>query len=377
MIVVKTYTALLVIVRMSQPPKKEWLEKMERIVDRRWDNKNRWWTVPNQETTLRDFVMHFNNEPVIIEPDLLKKYHWIFENFTVKLPVDSTELIERMKMLMKLNGFSHRTLKAYSLHVKRFLDYSKVLAIQVETQHVEDYLIELIQKNCSHSYVNQALSALKFFMKDTCFRKDIVYQLPRPKKENKLPDVLNYSEVLKILGSLSNIKHKALLYLAYSSGLRVGEIVRLRIRDIDSERMVIHVRQSKGRKDRYTVLSESTLLLLRDYFKKERPEDWLFPGMDRRKHMTERSVQKVFEKAREQAGILKDVSIHSLRHSFATHLLEGGTDIRYIQELLGHQSSKTTEIYTHVSVRDARRIQSPLDRLLQDEGRGKSEKGKI
>ena len=154
--------------------------------------------------------------------------------------------------------------------------------------------------------------------------------------------------------------------LIYSAGLRVGEVVRLKPEDIDSERNLIHIRQAKGNKDRYTILSQTALTALNLYLELYRPEKWLFPGAQPGSHLTERSVQKFFDIARDRAGITKDVSVHTLRHSFATHLLEAGTDLRYIQELLGHQSSKTTEIYTHVSKRDIGRIQSPLDRLGKD-----------
>ena len=170
---------------------------------------------------------------------------------------------------------------------------------------------------------------------------------------------------MKIFSCIDNIKHKALMVMMYSSGLRVGEVVRLKIEDIDSKRMLIHVRQSKGYKDRYTLLSKQALVILRDYFKRYKPEVWLFPGGKSNDHLTERSAQKVFDNARLKSGIIKKVSLHTLRHSFATHLLEAGTDLRYIQELLGHSSSKTTEIYTHVSKKDIGRILSPLDRIMQ------------
>lgn len=166
------------------------------------------------------------------------------------------------------------------------------------------------------------------------------------------------------LCSIKNPKHKALLLIVYSSGLRVGEVVRLKIADIDSKRMLIHVRDAKGRKDRFTMLSKQALTYLRSYFKVFRPEVWLFSGDKEESHLSERTAQRIFENACKKYGIMKKVSIHSLRHSFATHLLEEGTDLRYIQELLGHRSSKTTEIYTHVSKRDITKIISPLDRLV-------------
>lgn len=197
-------------------------------------------------------------------------------------------------------------------------------------------------------------------------KTDFLIELPRPKKENKLPDVLSQEEVLGILGCIKNPKHKALMLIVYSSGLRVGEVVRLKIADVDSKRMLIHVRDAKGRKDRFTMLSKQALVYLRSYFKAFRPEIWLFPGDKEEDHLSERTAQRIFENARQKSDIMKKVSIHSLRHSFATHLLEEGTDLRYIQELLGHSSSKTTEIYTHVSKRDITKIQSPLDRLIPE-----------
>jgi len=152
----------------------------------------------------------------------------------------------------------------------------------------------------------------------------------------------------------------------YSSGLRVGEVVRLKLEDIDSQRMLIHVKQGKGAKDRYTLLSKIALIQLRNYVKEYHPETWLFPGAENKGHLTERTVQRVFENALIKARITKKASVHTLRHSFATHLLESGTDLRYIQELLGHQSSKTTEIYTHVTEKSINNIESPLDKLMRE-----------
>ena len=190
-------------------------------------------------------------------------------------------------------------------------------------------------------------------------------QLPRSKRENKLPNVLSQNEVLKILNTNTNLKHKTLLFLVYSAGLRVSEVVRLRVTDIDSDRMLIFIGKSKGLKDGYTTLSRIALDQLLNYINKYHPETWLFPGQDETYHLSERSAQRVFENACNKANISKDVSIHCLRHSFATRLLEGGTDLRYIQELLGHNSSKTTEIYTHVTEKSISNIESPLDRFMR------------
>ena len=193
----------------------------------------------------------------------------------------------------------------------------------------------------------------------------IIDEVPRPGKERKLPPVLNQEEILKTFSYVENLKHKTLLMLIYSAGLRVGESVRLKMADIDGERKMIHLRGAKGKKDRYTLLSDAALQALREYYKKYRPKEFLFEGMGERAHLSERSIQNVFQRAVKRAGIKKQISIHGLRHSFATHLLESGVDLRYIQELLGHSSSKTTEIYTHVSKKSLGKIVNPLDQALQ------------
>jgi len=200
--------------------------------------------------------------------------------------------------------------------------------------------------------------------------QNICIDLERPKKEKKLPEILSKNEISKLLKAVKNLKHKAILYLVYSAGLRVGEVVKLKPTDIDSDRMLIPIIQGKGKKDRYTILSETALSILRQYVKVYKPEHWLFPGQHPDKHLTERSVQKVFDNARIDAKIRKNVSVHNLRHSFATHLLEGGVNLRYIQELLGHSSSKTTEIYTHVTQKNLSNIISPLDTIMMNKEEG-------
>lgn len=206
------------------------------------------------------------------------------------------------------------------------------------------------QKKVAASTLNIIISALKFYYGEV-LQKNFIYEIKRPKKDKKLPVVLGNEEVKRILNAISNIKHKVILMLVYSGGLQVGEIIKLRPEDIDSNRKLIYIRASKGRKDRYTLLSNVALQTLREYWKKEKPQKWLFPSWNKEKHITARTVQKIFQNACKKDGISKDVSVHSLRHSFATHLLESGIYLRYIQEPLGHKSSKTTEIYTHLSTK--------------------------
>lgn len=185
----------------------------------------------------------------------------------------------------------------------------------------------------------------------------------RPRGDRTLPKVLSQSDVAKILNAHENKKHKAILYLTYSAGLRVSEVCALKPEHIDGDRMMITVKAGKGRKDRYTLLSRKALEMLRDYYVEYKPSVWLFEGAKAEMPITVRSVQRIFKRACEKANVKKNVSIHSLRHSFATHLLEAGTDLRYIQELLGHKSPKTTQVYTHVSNTALQAIVNPLDRL--------------
>ncbi|WP_207640690.1 site-specific tyrosine recombinase/integron integrase [Alkaliphilus transvaalensis] len=281
-------------------------------------------------------------------------------------------VIFSLKKQLILKGYTNKTITAYVGHVKRFLQYTNKKLENIVGDDVEVYMFMLLnEQQNSHSYANQSLSAIKFFFKYVLKKDYLTYEIHRPKKENKLPEVLNKEEIFAIFSKVSNYKHKAILFLIYSSGLRVGEVVRLKVEDIDVERMMIHIRQGKGRKDRYTILSEVALKALRKYATIEKPRDWLFSGSKEGSFLTERSVQKVFSKACKDAKINKNASVHTLRHSFATHLLEAGTDLRYIQELLGHKSSKITEIYTHVSNKSLSKIQSPLDRLLDEQNNNK------
>ncbi|MFZ7104664.1 MAG: site-specific tyrosine recombinase/integron integrase [Peptococcaceae bacterium] len=335
------------------------------IKGRSWSPEKKLWILPYTEEIVRQLFMLFSNEKVIAEPVIRNLYD---SNVVKGLPESFLkEIIDTMDNELKLNGYSPKTRKAYLGHVKRFIDFNNKITKDLVGEDIRKYLLFLLEtKESTHSYVNQAVSAIKFFFQEVIKKYDIIINNPRPKREHKLPVVLSQQEVFKILNSVENYKHRAILFLTYSAGLRVGEVVRLKVEDISSERKLIHIRQDKGKKDRYTVLSDIALNILREYFKKYSPEKWLFPGEAEGKHLCERTVQRIFENALFKSGVSKKVSVHSLRHSFATHLLEGGTDLRYIQELLGHKSSKTTEIYTHVSEKDFGRIQSPLDRFVNN-----------
>jgi len=276
-------------------------------------------------------------------------------------------LFETVRREMRLRNYSPKTIKGYISHIRHFVCFvAPTHPRQVSDEGIKQYLIHLIEEeHYKASSVNQAINALRYLYVELYRRPMTLGVFPRPRKESTLPVVLSSGEVLKILNCVGNLKHRMILMLTYSAGLRVGEVVRLRIQDIDAERQLIHLHGAKGKKDRCTLLSDHVLKLLGEYLKQYHPSEFLFEGWEGRSHYSERSVQSIFKRALRKAGIRKDVGIHSLRHSFATHLLEAGTDLRFIQELLGHRSSKTTEIYTHVSSRTLGKILSPLDNALK------------
>ena len=274
------------------------------------------------------------------------------------------DMLESYKNLLIQKRYSLNTQKVYCNYFNDFSSYfcESDLA-QLSPEQINNYLLYLIQtKNISLSQQNQRINAIKFYYEQVLGREKEIFNLHRPRKEHKLPSVLSEEEIILIFKQVSNIKHKALLYLIYSGGLRLSEVVNLKNSDIDSKRNLILIREAKGKKDRTTLLSQTLLELLRTYYREYKPKEYLFEGQDQEKYST-RSVQYIFKKALFKSGIKKNATVHTLRHSFATHLLERGTDLRYIQELLGHSSSKTTEIYTHITKKGLDKIVSPLDNL--------------
>jgi site-specific recombinase XerD len=281
-----------------------------------------------------------------------------------------TPLRQRMIEDMNLRNLAPRTVTVYVERVAKFAQYFGKSPEKLGLADVRAYLVHLVQKrHVSWSYYNQALCALRFLYNVTLGRAWIVKGIVCPKQEKKLPVVLSPAEVGQFFRVIENIKHRAILMTAYAAGLRVSEVVALRVEHIDSQRMVIRVRQAKGRKDRYVMLAPRLLDLLREYWKARRQQPnvrtspWLFPGQDPARPMTAKSVHAACKAACEASGLSKRVTVHTLRHSFATHLLEYGTDIRTIQVLLGHRNIKTTALYTHVSTATLEATHSPLDRL--------------
>jgi integrase/recombinase XerD len=266
---------------------------------------------------------------------------------------------------MKSRRYSENTIKTYSEALRTFLFYfNQKAAEDITNGDIIDFNNDYIRKNnFSASFQNQTVNAIKLFFRSVRNTKIDFEKIHRPKREKLLPNVLSKEEVKAILNALGNVKHKAMLSLIYSCGLRRSELLNLKPADVDSKRGVVIIRQSKGKKDRIAPLSKKIIELLREYYKACKPVTWLFEGQIAGEQYDERSIQLVLKSAVEKAKINKPVTLHWLRHSYAKHLLESGTDLRYIQEILGHNSSKTTEIYTHVSTRNIQNIISPFDDL--------------
>ena len=272
--------------------------------------------------------------------------------------------LQRYVKTIELRQYSPHTLKSYKAAFTKFMfAHIEQHPNDVVPEQVTNYMHRLVtENNYSESYQNVAINAIKFYYERVEGNAKLIYDLERPKKRKTLPRLLSKSEISKMFDVTRNLKHSCILQVMYGAGLRVGETVVLTLNDIDSKRKLIHVRGGKGKKDRAVLLPEKLLLDLRTYYKQYQPRKWLFEGLDGN-HYSIRSVQAIVKTVSKRAGIKKRVTPHMLRHSFATHLLESGTDIRFIQSILGHGNLKTTEIYTHVSTKDIRNIKSPLDML--------------
>ena len=272
-------------------------------------------------------------------------------------------LRRRMIEDMTIRKFAPKTQHDYLQRVKNFAAYLGRSPDTASSEDVRHYQLHLTASGVGVPTVNQTVSTLRFFFKVTLGRPDLVERTTFVREPRKLPVVLSPEEVVRLLDAAPGLKYKAALSVAYGAGLRVSEVVALKVGDIDSKRMIICVEQGKGRKDRYVMLSPHLLELLRAWYKAARPQGWLFPGMNPVNPMTTRQLRRACHAAAHMAEIGKPVSPHTLRHSFATHLLEQNTDVRVIQVLLGHAKLDTTALYTRVATRTIREIMSPLDRI--------------
>lgn len=351
------------------------------IKDVRWSRTHICWYLPLDRAHWLDFrsrvLSHAAIDDSALRSYLVERKQLMVSGSSIALSKKRSELIVEQPLsaenvlafsefnrLLILKGYSQSTIRTYAneFHILLRLLHLKPVN-ELTKDQLQSYLLWLIShSNYSEAHIHTAVNAIKFYFEHVMGRPKEFYDLPRPKRPQKLPDILADTELMNLFGSIDNLKHRALIMTSYSAGLRVSELVNLKINDIDSQRMTIHVREGKGKKDRMIPLSSKLLDVLREYYLKFTPKVYLFEGQNGGAYST-RSAQEVLKAAKQKAGIRKKGSIHSLRHSYATHLLEAGTDIRYIQALLGHNNLMTTVRYTRVAQIRLGGIQSPLDKL--------------
>ena len=346
----------------------EIIKQIKAIPGRMWSLTNKCWYVPDIPTLRERFGINLN----LVKDEAGKIIGGVdieghrSTNLTAfeKLPVETKAKLLEFRKWMEQHRYSEQTIRNYLNHLSQVFLYLRDLDFgKVNVDDIIRFNQDVIIKNkLSISYQRVVTGAVKLFYSHFFDHEMDIDKLDRPFRENTLPIVLSKSEVEKILKSAGNIKHRAMLSVIYSCGLRRGELLNLRIVDLDKERNLIRIVQGKGRKDRYVPYSDKLKGVLREYYMKYKPKEYLFEGQGGGPYSA-RSIAKVLEHSVERSGVRKDVHLHTLRHSFATHLLEAGTDIRFIQEILGHSSPKTTMIYTHVSSKKIGEIKSPLDDL--------------
>lgn len=349
----------------------ECLTIVKNIHGRRWNRQRGYWEIPYTRLTFRFleqylkgfYQLNFKPHDNIPERVELPKQQYNKEKSELT-PAKYEAAVQALEQCLMLKRYSWRTVKSYKNCFRQFIRYfDDIKPSSINTQQMNQYLFHMIKdRNISESHQSQILSAIKMFYNEVVFQPEKMQGLHQPKKASKLPQVLTEQEVVRLLKATDNLKHKCILMVIYSGGLRLGEVVNLRISDLQPENNRVFIRNGKGKKDRCTLLSDKVIVLLKEYLELYRPVDWLFEGATGGRY-SERSVQQVFTDTKLKSKINPTATTHTLRHSFATHLLEKGVDIRYIQELLGHESSKTTEIYTHITKKGMGNIKSPLDDL--------------
>lgn len=289
---------------------------------------------------------------------------WSNEQLVLAIQLYMKSPLELLKTKLELKRYSPNTIETYVSMFKGFVLYFKDnKEDNWDEKDAQEYLEYLVRtRKISRSYQNQCINAIKFYLEHVCGRPRNTYYFDRPQKQNRMPKTMHPDEIKRLFAQVHNLKHKTMLFIIYAGGLRISEACKLRVRDIDSKNMFIRVRAAKGQKDRSTLLSKTCLEHLREYWKEYKPKNFLFEGQYGGAYSPS-SLRQVFNRAKYKARLDQDYTVHTLRHSFATQLVEQHVNLRYIQTLLGHNSSRTTEIYTHIAQMDLRKIESPLDKL--------------
>lgn len=336
-----------------------------------WDKNEKCWVLEKGKFSFDELKSNFHEkatftfEQPILQSVEYKKAHLRPSDFLASLDSEKELELQQFERFMLSKRYSENTIKVYRETLRIFMRYYSEKSIEeISNQDLIAFNNDYILKNkFSSSYQNQLVNAVKLYFSVMQHKRLDVELIHRPRNEKVLPNVLSKIEVKKILETPTNVKHRTMLSLIYACGLRRSELLNLTLKDIQSERKLLLIKQSKGKKDRIVPISDKIIEMLRFYYKIFKPKIWLFEGQRENTKYSEKSLENVLKQSLVKAKITKPVTLHWLRHSYATHLLETGTDLRYIQELLGHSSSRTTEIYTHVSTKSIQQIRSPFDDL--------------
>ena len=339
----------------------EWRGQIKLLNSSFYHRNQKLWSVANTPVMKKKIQEIFGTDFTLVESSPTKPRDYI------DISEEESIVLAEIEKKIILKGYSAHTKRSYKAELISFLTYHRGQVIEsLSKEQIETYIYQLITKyKISESRQNIAINAIKFYYEQVLQKDRSFYDLQRPKKSKTIPNVLSQKEVISLLSTPNNIKHKAILTVIYSAGLRISEVIRLRIEDIHSDEGFIFIKGAKGKKDRKTILSDHLLHILRRYYIMHKPAYWLFEGADGGQYSTT-SINKIFRKAVTIAKINAWATPHTLRHSFATHLLQQGVNLRVIQSMLGHASAKTTQIYTHVLNINNKVVKSPLDTIMQN-----------
>lgn len=341
-----------------------WNERIRKVPDAKWSSTLKGWHIPDTPENRKKCGLALPTDLAVVQKKV--------EASRLKFSANNKEQLLLFLEKLVLKKYSKSTLQTYRNEFSQLLlQLGDVRVQDLTPEHLKRYMLYCVTRlHLSENTLHSRLNALKFYFEQVLHRDKFFWEIPRPKRALQLPKLLNEDEIRKLFNALTNKKHKAMLFTVYSAGLRVSEVAHLKIKDVDSKRMQLFIERAKGKKDRYVNLSPLLLDILRKYISeyKPKPKVYLFESEQTFTAYPTRTIQQIFSKARQKAGILKDVGVHSLRHSFATHLLDKGTDIKYIKDLLGHFDIRTTERYLHVSKQKLVNIVSPFDDLMKEGG---------
>lgn len=338
--------------------------RIKKIAGCRWSRTLKGWTIPDTEENRKLCRLVNDNAEKQGQPlqPMLQQVSSSKENPPLRLSEENRRQFNLFLQHLHLHAYSPSTIRTYKnefLQLLHLLGGTPVNALQ--PQHLQRYLLYCTQNGLTENTIHSRMNALKYYYEQVLHKEKMLFDIPRPKKPFLLPSIMNKEAVAAVINSVGNLKQKTILLLAYSCGLRVSEVVSLQVNSVDSQRMIIHIRGAKGKKDRVVNLNTTLLVMLREYYRQYKPQTYLFEGQYAGTHYSTRSIQMVLQRAKEKAGVTVPGGMHGLRHCFATHLLDKGIDVVMIQKLLGHNDIKTTLRYLHVTNRDLQKVMSPLE----------------